>query len=999
MSSDSATEEPQGDGDKHQISISKHQTNSKPQTANSTPPPSRLAVHWCLRLGVCLVFGVWILVFPRAVRAQEGGTVSGLVVSSWDGAPLPLVVVTVRGTTLAVQTDASGRYQLSNVPPGDQVLRFSKAGYASVVVTDVRVLIGQTTTVNGNLRPEFYALEEFEVTAEEFGEQTEKIMFERQQSGSMLDAIGSEQFGKLGAGDAGAIVSRVTGVSVVGGKYAVVRGLSDRYTRTLLNGLEVPSADPYRMSPQLDLFPSAMIDRISVSKTFTPDQPGGSSGGTIDIVTKPFPEKPFVKANVGTAYNPESNLKKNFLADPKGSVRMYDLPSGPEPLNPELFALTENIDKPNNAISRETPERAAERRQQANKVSGLLRGLGTTDFAGEEKESPLNSSFGASAGRTVSVLDCPLGMFASMNYSRKFELLNDYQVGRYGGLIDRQKTGRETKSNIKTDYGGNVNLGYRVSDNAEFGFNFMLTHSVDEEARHTTYDFLQSQPGYRLEKWQLHHTEREIQSYQVRGHHDFPNLAESKLDWTVGLANSTQDEPNHRFMNYFVDSTGAPTFGDSGLDVPQDPSRYYREIKEESVNTRADWTWPLAFMPEESKFKIGYFSSKTDRSFKEQYFGYQDSAGFNPNNPNSYLNNPAYLNYTPIHLGGIRTNYNWQRFVKLVIGRPYDAFQDVTAGYPMLDLGVSSWLRLIGGVRFERTVMRIDTRDAGSSEINQLDALPAAGAVITFITNVNLRLSYSETVARPSFREKAPIDNYLPEEDLFATGNPNLQMSSIANYDARLEWFPAPGDVLSAGVFYKKIKGPIELTRTDLVSGSGGGVTWINRDEAIVMGVEFEARKSLEFITENLKGLTIGANVALIKSETEFTATEYQTKTNANFHIGKSRPLYSQSPYIINLDLSYEHPTWGTAFTLAANLTGERIFLTVAQGPDYYEHSPVTLDALLSQKMGKIWKASFGVRNILDGEFRQTFGENFDDPIRQTYKRGRTYSLSLSAEF
>jgi hypothetical protein len=170
--------------------------------------------------------------------------------------------VSVRGTTLATQTDASGKYELKNVLPGDQVVRFSKSGFASVVVTDVRVLPGQTTTVNGNPRPEFYEMEEYEVTAEEFTQQTEKIFFERQQSSSLMDAVGSDQFSKLGAGDAGQIVARITGVSVVGGKYAVVRGLSDRYTRTLRNGVEVPSADPYRLSPQLDLFPSAMIDPL-----------------------------------------------------------------------------------------------------------------------------------------------------------------------------------------------------------------------------------------------------------------------------------------------------------------------------------------------------------------------------------------------------------------------------------------------------------------------------------------------------------------------------------------------------------------------------------------------------------------------------------------------------------------------------------------------------------------------------------------------------------------
>src|SRR5262249_35762486 len=156
-------------------------------------------------------------------------------------------------------------------------------------------------------------LAEYEVTAELFTEQTMIIMTEKKESGALKDIIGSETFTKFDVRDVGQAVARVPGVSVVGGKYVVVRGLSDRYTRTLLNGVEVPSADPYKLSPQLDLFPAAMVDRISVTKTFTPDQPGGTGGGTIDIVTKSFPEKPFLNFSIGTSYNPNSNLKDNFL--------------------------------------------------------------------------------------------------------------------------------------------------------------------------------------------------------------------------------------------------------------------------------------------------------------------------------------------------------------------------------------------------------------------------------------------------------------------------------------------------------------------------------------------------------------------------------------------------------------------------------------------------------------------------------------------------------------
>lgn len=949
---------------------------------------SRILAGLCIALSALLI---------ATAHAQETGSVAGVVVSSWDGSLLGGATVTVRGTTLATQTDAAGKFQLNGVPAGEQVLRFSKSSYASAVVTEVRVLPGQTTTVNGNLRPEFYEMEEYEVTAEEFQQQTEQIIFERQNSSAMMDAIGSEQFSKLGAGDAGAIVSRVTGVSVVGGKYAVVRGLSDRYSRTLMNGLEVPSAAPYRLSPQLDLFPSAMIDRIAVSKTFTPDQPGGTGGGTIDIATKSFPEKSFFKFTLGSSYNPNSNFKDNFLADPDSTMGFLALPSGPADLDPALIGMTD-ADVPNPpgpSIRNETIARANTRRAQAEAVQELLQDLGTANFAGEERESPLNSSFSSSAGETIPVFGKPLGLFGGLNYKREFNFIEDGEVGRYSASLTPTRLGTQQRANINTDYGANVNLGYAPVEGSQVNFNFMLAHSTDEEARHDDYYFVESRDET-LQKWQVHFTDREIMNYQLRGSHQLPFLLDSKLEWAVGLANTTQNEPDHRFMNYYQLPGGPAFFGDGSMPYPQYPSRYFREINEDSFSYRGDWSLPLDFMPEESKLKTGYSSTVNKRDYKEQLFTYEGSNGFDPNDPNTYLNDPAYLAYVATGLGGIRTNYGFDRYVGFAAPHPYTAELDVHAVYAMADLGVLPWLRLIGGARLESTRMDLDAPYDGGAHIDQADVLPAATIVITMVTNVNLRLSYGETVARPSFREKAPILSYLPDEDIVALGNPALEMVAIKSYDIRLEWFPQPGDIISGGVFYKQLKGPIELFSRDLADNQ---VTWINRDEAVLMGLELEARKSMAFLSEDLKGLSLGANLTLIESSTDLTPDELYNKQITDPNAPTSRPLYEQSPYLMNFDLSYDHPTSGTSLTIGANLTGPRLVLAKSQGPDIYQHLPVSLDAAISQKLSKHWSVRLGVRNILDGEYRKTYGEDFDGPVYDNFKRGRTYSLSLTGEF
>jgi len=741
-----------------------------------------------------------------------------------------------------------------------------------------------------------------------------------------------------------------------------------------------------------------MIDRIFVSKTFTPDQPGGTGGGTIDIVTKSFPEKPFVKGTFGTSYNPNSNLKHNFLADPSSSTSFLALPSGPKSLNSSLFGLTDVPDQPPLSSSRETTDRANARRQQANDVASLLQQLGTANFAGSQQSSPLNSSFVASAGETKQLFERKLGVFGGINYKREFLAVDEAAVRRYSDSGAPTRLGVEQRGNIKTDYGANFNLSYELGENSQLGFNFMLAHSTDEEARHASYGFNETSPGFTLEKWQLHFTEREVLNYQLNGHHELPFLFNSKLDWAAALANTTQNEPDQRFMNYFVSPDGQPIFGDAGTPFPQYPSRYFREINEDALNYRADLTVPLDFMREDSKLKTGYFGSSSTRDYKEQYFTYNLSQGFDLANPNSYLNDPAYLQYTTTYQGGIRTNFNFARYISDTFTHPYTASLDVNAVYLMGDIGILPWLRVITGARIEQTLLDVNAPHDGTASIHQTDVLPAASVVITVVTNVNLRLSYGETVSRPSYREIAPVQSYLPDLDILAQGNPNLEMIAIKSYDLRLEWYPKPGDIISGGIFYKQIDRPIELIS---LSGDDTQVTWINRDTepADLMGVEFEARKSMDFLSPRFEGLSLGANVTIIQSSTKLSEAELFNKREVDPKASDTRPLYDQSPYIINFDLSYDHPKSGTSFNIGANLTGERLALAKTRGPDLYEHPPISLDAAISQKFLKYWSVRFGVRNILDPEYRTTYGSNFNGNIYQSYKRGRTFSLSLSAEF
>jgi TonB-dependent receptor len=272
--------------------------------------------------------------------------------------------------------------------------------------------------------------------------------------------------------------------------------------------------------------------------------------------------------------------------------------------------------------------------------------------------------------------------------------------------------------------------------------------------------------------------------------------------------------------------------------------------------------------------------------------------------------------------------------------------------------------------------------------------LPALGLVWTVTPKWNLRLNYGETITRPSFRELAGIRTYDPVLDEYVVGNPNLEMTAVKNYDARLEWFPRPGELFSIGVFYKDLANVIEK---EFISSAGDIITFVNRPEAKVYGIEFEARKSLEFLSYPLRHWSLGGNLSLLESEQPVSELQKANHTKPEL-LGETRPMADQSPYIINLELAYDNPAWGTSLSLSYNVFGPRLIIANLAAPDIYEQPVEQLDLVLAQRIGRNLRLKIGARNLLNPRIERTYGED-SQAIYSSYTRGRTYGLSLNYEF
>ncbi len=971
-----------------------------------TPSVARRPRRWT-RVLRFLALGVLLVLEAMEAWAQEAGGIAGFIIESWDGKPLPGVTVTVRGTTLATTSDGQGRFQIPGVPLGDQVVRFSRSGYAAAVVTDVRVVPGQVTTVNGTLRPEFFEMEEYEVTAEVFQEQALNILQERQETSSILEAIGSEQFRRLGVSDAADIMTKVTGTTVVDGKFAVIRGLGDRYNLTLLNGAEIPTADPYRRAAQLDMIPAGMIDRMLVSKTFTPDLPGGFAGGAANIITRSFPDKLRINVSFGTEYNTQSTGNGKYLTYRGGSTDWAGFDDGGRALPAALRNVTGADLATPPRVSRETPVQAQERRAQAERVQSYLNSFSSYEFAPVEKAPPPNTSGSFSIGNSKEVGAGRLGYLTSFTYGRKFTFYDDGYTAKYrNAAVDDvpYESYRDSRSITEINWAGVVALGYQLNEEHEFGFNFIYNRNGEDIARRQIGERPENLPGRVVDRSTLHWTERDLRNFQMLGRHDFPEWSEMHLDWLVSLASTMQDEPDQRYFNYArdVDFTGNDV-NNNALPEPSVPSRNFRNLQEQNLNARFDDTVKVRALDGlETTLGVGTFVSISGRDFFQKQFLFEPGiAGPSDpwtasGDPNTFFT-PDNLRYTTERTTRGATNYVFaRRFQTQQFGDfAYRGDQEVVAGYFRVEQPVLPWLKVLGGLRPEGTDLRLaaeGNRGAASAGVARLDLLPSAGLQFILTSNMNIRVSYSDTVARPTYRELAPYDAYDPIGDEIVRGNPNLQMSDIRNYDVRWEWFPSPGAVFSVSGFYKELAKPIEKV---IITFGGGIVGFENREEARVYGLELEARHKLDVVDELLADFSLGFNFSYIISEVPLTPQERINDPDSP----DPRPLYDQSEWILNTDFTWDKQRWGTTATVALNWAAPRINLVDVGGPDVYEHPPMVLDVVLSQRLSKRWRLRLSGKNLLNAVYERTYGEESGSKVYSRNTRGVSLGLQATYEY
>lgn len=921
-----------------------------------------------------------------SANAQQA-TITGTITANEGGkvGPVPFVSVVIKGTTTGASTDLDGKY-FFKCEPGTHTIAVSFVGFRNEERT-VTLAAGETTTLNIEMAAEGIEMKAAEVVREKRTESEAAVLMETRQSEQVVNGVGREQIGKSQDRTAGDVVKRIPGVTMVGDRFVMIRGLADRYNTVMLNDVIAPSLEPDRRAFSFDILPSGVLDRVMVHKTGAAELPGEFAGGVIKVYTMNVPDKDQVRLDYSTSYRNGTTFDP-FFSSAKSSTDALGFDNGLRQLPGGFPGNLYNV----------SPERlTAAGRSMAN------------NWGVQESTAMPDQRFNLMFTKRIGGPDRKVsgGNVTSIGYSNTrtaFTARNqnynvfDPVLQRSDRIYDYYDS--ENIHQVRASVLSNFSL--MAGTRHKFEFRNLFTQQGTDQATLRTGSSFEEQ--FEVRNYAFRYQQRTIYSGQLHGEHELrPEV--SRLSWTAGYGLAWSKEPDFRRVRSVRSLNETDADAPFRLVVPPgattlDAGRFFSDMDETVITGKVDYEHKFTHGSSTIKLRTGAFMEQKDRVFSARWMSFRaaNNATFDQS-----------LVYLPLDQVFSSANINGTTGFKLEEGTNpsdrYTAANTLLAGYVGGTLNLSTITTISAGVRAEHNTQQLNSATFGGRRVMVdnpvLSILPSVNASRALTERAQLRAAWSTTVNRPEFRELAPFAFYDFSFNNVLRGNDSIGTATVQNVDLRYEFYPGLAEIFSVGVFYKHFTDPIEMF---FLPGAGSGgtrnFTFGNAEQARSLGAELELRRSLSGLFEKgyLSKVGVMFNAAYVFTEVvlgEGAAGQAQ-----------QRPLMGQSPYIVNAGLYYADTERKLQYNILYNVIGPRLFAVGTYGtPDLYELPRNVIDITLSKGFGERFEVKVGAQDILNQPTRLIQDSDGDGGIGRSdeevmsFRRGAYFTIGAGFKF
>jgi len=923
-----------------------------------------------------------LILFLGIVSYAQTGKISGTVTDKKTAETLIGVTVKIKGTTKGIATDVEGKYTIAGLAAGKYTLVYQYVGYTNKEIPNVEVTDGKVTTLNAILEEAGgQTLQQVEIKSTVNKENETALLALQKNATEIKQGIGIQELSRKGVSDVEEGLTKITGITKVDGRGLFVRGLEDRYNNLLINGLAVPSNNPFKKIIPLDLFPTDIVSVLETSKTFNSGLYGDFAGGTFNIVTAKG-DKSVTKINIGASYVSNSSFKKFLRAEDATSVSDYFGITGNERDLPKAFG--------------KVPSSYTMTSSEANSQFG-------SGFNVDESKAPLNTNIGILHSQKINLENQRTFQYlVSLNTDNNFQVREgvDRFFNTAQGIYDNNLYTTRYRFSTNSSVLGAFNYGSnRLSLNLNAFYLKGTENMIQDQLGYTNSQKNVNNSFIRLNQLQ----KTDFFTGQLFGNYKITEDDAHSIKAGVSYSKTQYQLPDRKsFKGSMIgDNTSVSYTGNSIV-------RQYMDFNGDffaSGMLEYNWKFGNEDLAKAHKLSVGYNGSfnRMESDFRVLVSQNLNSNNvlLNTNNPDATLSSEiANLNFS--YREGSNATYR----AKMQEG--------VNAGYADLALVLNDKLNLNVGTRVEQSQRITRYRNSGSFDDpfqkitrNNVDVLPSANLKYALTDKANLRFSASKTLTKPVIMEAYPLEFVNPDATI-ENGNPNVVNSKNYNFDIKYELFPTNKEMIAVTGFAKYLQNPIE--RLFLQSAGSGGlqITYDNSKKAVIYGAELEFLLQLSRISESLSNFSVGFNTSLMYTQTTIDKIKNSSETAA---IGddNTRKLQGASPWLINADIKHETDfgkKWKSTMTLAYNIYGERIYAVGTNGLDnYYEKPFGKLDFIWNNKIATKWDLKLGVENILNPTYRVELGDKSTVQIYENsltvkdYKRGVGVSLGLGYTF